>query len=112
MPKPKVRSTEHLFQRVQLGLRMNKRVVKVLKATAEYMDMPLSALIESMAVTALEGGCIFGPDVMKRIEQFKEIYGLNEMLEALPDGAYDDGAYEDEDDDEPEEEAPKPKGKK
>jgi len=106
MRKPKVHSTARLFQRVQLGLRMNKRVVKVLKAAAEYMDMPLSALVESMAVTALEGGCIFGPDVMKKIEQFKEIYGLNEMLEALPDGVYED------DGEEPEKDAPKAKEKK
>ncbi len=103
MAKPETQSTEHLFQRVQLGLRMNKSVVKVLKATAEYMDMPFSALIESMAVTALEGQCIFGPDVMEKIEQFRSIYGMNDMLDALP------GRYEYE---EPEEEAPKAKAKK
>ncbi len=104
MAKPEAQSNEYLFQRVQLGLRMNKSVVKVLKATAEYMDMPFSALIESMAVTALEGQCIFGPDVMEKIEQFKSIYGMNDMLDALAGGVYED--------EEPEAEAPKAKAKK
>ncbi len=53
-------ASDPLFIKVQLGIRINKRVVKVLKATAEYMDMP-SALIESMAVTAFQGQCISGP---------------------------------------------------
>src|ERR1700752_4332940 len=76
-------TSEELFAKVQLGIRMNKRLVKVLKATAEYMDMPFAALIEGMAVTALQGDCVFGPDVLKQVERFKEIYGLDEMLDAL-----------------------------
>jgi|SRR5580704_11394959 hypothetical protein len=87
MPQPKTLSSEELFAKVQLGIRMNKRLVKVLKATAEYMDMPFAMLIESMAVTALQGDCVFGPDVLKQVERFKEIYGLDEMLEALGNAA-------------------------
>ena len=83
-------TSDQLFTKVQLGIRMNKRVVKVLKATAEYMDMPFAALIESMAVTAFQGQCIFGPDVLKQIERFSEIYGLEDMLNALRDQGYDE----------------------
>lgn len=82
-------TSEELFAKVQLGIRMNKRLVKVLKATAEYMDMPFAALIESMAVTALQGDCFFGPDVLKQVERFKEIYGLDDMLNAMAQEAED-----------------------
>lgn len=103
MSKPPTYSKEYLFHRVQLGIRMNKPVAKVLRATAAYMDMPLSALIESMAVTAMEGQCIFGPDVMKQVERFKEIYGMDEMLDALSDKDYDEevAAGEEENEDGP-----------
>lgn len=83
-------TSEELFAKVQLGIRMNKRLVKVLKATAEYMDMPFAALIESMAVTALQGDCVFSPDVLKQVERFKEIYGLDDMLNAMGQEAEDD----------------------
>jgi len=78
-------SLDQLFERVPVGLRMSKPVVKVLKATAAYMDMPFSGLIETVIVSALHGESYFGPEVLKQIEQFKKIYGLNAMLDALPD---------------------------
>ena len=82
-------SLDQLFERVQVGLRMSKPVVKVLKATAAYLDMPFSGLIETVVVTALQGESFFGPEVLKQIEQFKKIYGMNAMLDALPDEAYE-----------------------
>jgi hypothetical protein len=83
MPERPSLSSEELFVKVQLGVRMNRRVVKVLKATAEYMDMPFAALLESMAVANFEGHCLFGPEVLKQIERFSEIYGLDKMLDAM-----------------------------
>lgn len=80
---------EELFAKVQLGIRINKRLVKVLKATAEYMDLSFASLIEGIAVTALQGGSVFGPDVLKQIERFTEIYGLDEMLDAMARDADD-----------------------
>ena len=98
-------SSEELFVKVQLGIRMNRRIVKVLKATAEYMDMPFPALLESMAVANFQGQCLFGPDVLKQIERFSQIYGLDDMLEAL-------GRAAEEFDDDAREQAPERGGKK
>ena len=41
---------ERRIDRVQLGARMEKRLVKVLKGLAEYLDMPLGELLEGMAL--------------------------------------------------------------
>ena len=78
---------------------MEKCVVKVLKGTAEYLDMPFSDLLESMAVTALDGHCFFGADALKQIAQLSKIYGLEDYLDALASAARD----EDEDDEEEQE---------
>lgn len=88
--------SEELFVKVQLGVRMNRRILKVLKATAEYMDMPLSGLLETMAVTNFQGQCVFAPDVLKQVERFSEIYGLDEMLDSMAGPANLDEAQESE----------------
>jgi len=74
---------EELFDRVQVNVRMNRRLVKVLRGAAEYFDMPFSALLENIAVTALDGQCPFDPDSLKRIEQLKKVYGFDELLAAM-----------------------------
>lgn len=68
---------------VQVHIRMQRSVVKVLRATAAYMDMPFSALIENMAVANFEGQCSFSDEILPKIAQFMQIYGLNDYLEAL-----------------------------
>ena len=45
--------------RVQVGARMEKRVVKVLKALAQYLDLSLGDLLEGMALHAFEGKSAF-----------------------------------------------------
>ena len=89
MAERQLPASEHLFAKVQLGIRMNRIVVKVLKATAEYMDMPFSGLLENMVLANFEGQRVFSPDVLKQIERFSEIYGLNQMLEVLAKEAED-----------------------
>ena len=42
-------------ERVQIGARMEKTLVKTLKALAEYLDLSLGDLLEGMALHALEG---------------------------------------------------------
>ena len=79
----KERDDARLFERAQVNIRMSRPVLKVLKATAEYMDISFAGLMENIAVTALDGQRAFTPDVMKQIEQFKEIYGMNAMFDAL-----------------------------
>ncbi len=64
-------------QRVQLGVRMEKRLVKVLKAMAEYHDLSLGDLMEGIILHSMEGKKTFNDDSIKRIEQFKQIYGMD-----------------------------------
>lgn len=64
-------------ERVQLGVRMEKRLVKVLKAMAEYYDLSLGNLMEGMILHSMEGKSPFSDASIKRIEQFKQIYGMD-----------------------------------
>jgi len=63
-------------QRVQVGARMEKTVVKVLKALAEYLDLSLGDLLEGMALHALEGKSPFSPKTLGHIRRLRAIYGL------------------------------------
>lgn len=64
-------------ERVQLGVRIEKRLVKVLKAMAEYHDMTLGDLMEGIILHALEGNSPFDESSIERIQQFKDIYGMD-----------------------------------
>jgi hypothetical protein len=63
-------------ERVQTGVRLEKRLLKVLKAVAELKDMSLGDLLEGVALHAFEGKPPFSPQTLKQIEQIKKIYGL------------------------------------
>jgi hypothetical protein len=66
-----------VVERVQTGIRIEKRILKVLKAMAEYHDISLGDLIEGIVLHAFEGKTPFGPDAIQKIEQIKAIYGLD-----------------------------------
>jgi hypothetical protein len=63
-------------ERVQTGVRMEKRLLKVLMAIAELKDLSLGDLLEGMVLHAFEGKAPFSAQTLKEIEQFKKIYGL------------------------------------
>ncbi len=63
-------------ERIQTGVRMEKRLVKVLKAVAELKDMSLGDLLEGIVLHAFEGKAAFSTPTLKEIEQFRSIYGL------------------------------------
>ncbi len=66
-----------VVERVQTGVRMEKRILKVLKGFAEYHDMTLGDLLEGIVLHAFEGKLVpFSPQTLKEIEQFKAIYGM------------------------------------
>ena len=81
MPKPKhpppYREPKLKVQRVQTGARIEKRLLKVLKALAEYHDLSLGDLLEGIVLHAFEGRSPFGPEGLKRIEMLKQVYGLD-----------------------------------
>lgn len=66
-------------ERVQTGVRMEKRMVKVLKAVAEYYDMTLGQLLEDIVLHAFEGpgANAFMGEAVKRIAEFKKLYGMD-----------------------------------
>lgn len=64
------------IERVQTGVRLERRMLKVLKGLAEYLDMPLGELIEGIVLHAFEGERAFSPATLKKIDQLKAIYGL------------------------------------
>jgi len=65
-----------VVERVQTGVRMEKRMLKVLKALAEQKDMTLGDLLEGIVLHAFEGKVPFSPQTLKEIEQFKALYGM------------------------------------
>ena len=65
------------IQRVQTGVRIEKRLLKVLKALAEQLDMSLGDLLEGMALHCLEGKAPFSDATLGKIEKLKDLYGLD-----------------------------------
>ena len=66
-----------VVQRAQTGVRMERRLVKVLKALAEYLDMSLGDLLEGICLHAFDGKSPFSPATLKTIGQLKAVYGLD-----------------------------------
>lgn len=65
------------IERVQTGIRLEKRLLKVLKALAEYKDMTLGDLIEGIALHALEGKSPFEEATLAHARDLKRIYALD-----------------------------------
>jgi predicted DNA-binding ribbon-helix-helix protein len=66
-----------IVERVQTGVRIEKRLLKVLKGLAEYHDMTLGDLLEGIVLHAFDGKAPFSSQSLTRIAQLKEIYGLD-----------------------------------
>jgi hypothetical protein len=66
-----------IVERVQTGVRVEKRILKVLKALAEYHDMTLGDLLEGVVLHAFEGKSAFGEENLERIAELKRIYHLD-----------------------------------
>ena len=64
------------IQRVQTGVRMEKRILKVLKALAEVLDMSLGDLLEGIALHVFEGKAPFSRPTLAQIAALKKVYGL------------------------------------
>jgi len=66
-----------VVERVQTGVRLEKRLLKVLKALAEYLDLSLGDLLEGIALHALENKPPFKPATLEKIADLKRIYELD-----------------------------------
>ena len=72
-PSKKIR-----VERVQTGVRMEKRMLKVLKGLAEYLDLSLGDLLEGIVLHAFDGKpSPFNADLQERIKALKEIYNMD-----------------------------------
>lgn len=66
-----------VVERVQTGVRMEKRLLKVLKALAEYHDLTLGDLLEGIVLHAFDGKSPFEAAALKRIRDLKKFYDLD-----------------------------------
>ncbi len=64
-------------ERVQTGVRLEKRVLKVLKALAEMHDLSLGDLLEGIVLHAFEGKAPFSRDTLDKITDLKRVYDLD-----------------------------------
>ncbi len=63
-------------ERIQTGVRIEKRLLKVLKALAELKDITLGDLLEGIVLHAFEGKAPFSRETLAEIEKLRGIYGL------------------------------------
>ena len=68
---------EILVERIQTGVRMEKRLLKVCKALADYYDLTLGDLLEGIVLHAFDGKSPFEKKSLQRIADLKRIYGLD-----------------------------------
>jgi hypothetical protein len=69
-------SANLVVERVQTGVRMERRILKVLKAIAEYRNMSLGDLLEGIVLHAFEGRAPFGAQTLRKIKELRTVYGL------------------------------------
>ena len=65
------------IERVQTGVRIEKRILKVLKAFAEYHDMTLGDVLEGIVLHAFDGKTPFSPASLEKIRELKKVYELD-----------------------------------
>lgn len=65
------------IERIQTGVRMEKRLLKVLKGLAEYHDLSLGDLLEGIVLHAFEGKAPFGRESLAVIAELRKVYGLD-----------------------------------
>ena len=65
-----------IVERVQTGVRMEKRLLKVLKGFAEYHDLTLGDLLEGIVLHAFDGKTPFSQGSLNQIKELKRFYGL------------------------------------
>lgn len=79
-------AVKHQIERVQLGVRMETRLVKVLKGLAEFNDETLGELLEKIVLHSFEPvpgdegeSCAspHGKAQLRAIDDLKKVYGLH-----------------------------------
>jgi len=68
--------TSVIVERVQTGVRLEKRMLKVLKALADSLDITLGDLLEGIVLHAFEGKATFSKPTLHRVQELKKVFGL------------------------------------
>jgi hypothetical protein len=68
---------QRLVERVQTGIRIEKRILKVLKGLAETLDLTVGDLLEGVVLHAFEGKAPFSKTTLQKIADLKRIYALD-----------------------------------
>ena len=63
--------------RTQTGVRLETRLLKVLKALATELDLSLGDLLEGIVLHAFEGKAPFSAATLKQIKALKAVYKLD-----------------------------------
>ena len=86
------RETTQTPKRILVGIRLEPRLVKVMKGIAELRDVSLGELIEEVFMAAMEGTSAFADkggrlsaEMRQQIAGLKRVYGMNYTLEQLHD---------------------------
>jgi hypothetical protein len=77
----RMKSRNVQLERIQTGVRIERKMLKVLKALAEYMDVSLGELLEVIVLQSFEGGRGFSAGTLKRIAQLRKIYEMDYTLD-------------------------------
>lgn len=65
------------IERVQLGVRIEKRLAKVLNGVAQYYDMTVGETLEEILLHAFEGAQAFHPKSLKKIKELMAVYEVD-----------------------------------
>jgi hypothetical protein len=63
--------------RTQTGVRLESRLLKVLKALATELDLSLGDLLEGIVLHAFEGKAPFSAATLRKVKALKAVYGLD-----------------------------------
>jgi hypothetical protein len=79
-PKPpaaRITAPNLTIERIQTGVRIEKRLLKVLKALADYHDLSLGDLLEGIVLHAFEGKPAFSEESRRKIADLKRVFQLD-----------------------------------
>ena len=63
--------------RTQTGIRLETRLLKVLKGLAAELEMPLGELVEGIVLHAFEGKAAFSAETLGKVKALRKVYGLD-----------------------------------
>ena len=63
--------------RTQTGVRLETRLLKVLKGLATELDLSLGDLLEGIVLHVFEGKAPFSAPTLKKIRALRAVYGLD-----------------------------------